>query len=145
MGDTETWKKITEGDRDAFGVLYRQCALRLRVFLRRLLINEQTAEDVMQNTFTETGGGREGTIPRGGVCVRIYSEWRVNRPSSGGVNNVRKTVWKSDASTNPGNSIVPHQTLLKGLKSEAHRRSCQLSQRFSRSGQICELHLRILP
>jgi RNA polymerase sigma-70 factor (ECF subfamily) len=47
------WKRITEGDGEAFGVFYRECAPRLRAFLRHLLINEQAAEDVMQNTFVE--------------------------------------------------------------------------------------------
>ena len=63
---------------------------RLRVFLRRLLINDQSAEDVMQDTFTEIWRQRRDTIRSAGACERVFSEWRVNRRWSGGVNSIRK-------------------------------------------------------
>jgi RNA polymerase sigma-70 factor, ECF subfamily len=51
--DRELWKKIANGDPDAFDAWYRETAPRLRVFLRHLLANEQAVEDVMQETFTQ--------------------------------------------------------------------------------------------
>jgi RNA polymerase sigma-70 factor (ECF subfamily) len=71
VDDTAKWKKITEGDGEAFGVLYRQCAPRLPIFLRHLLINEHTAEDVMQNTFTEIWHRPRGYDPGRG-SLRAY-------------------------------------------------------------------------
>ena len=51
--DRELWKKIANGNAEAFDTWYRETAPRLRVFLRHLLGDEQGAEDVMQETFTQ--------------------------------------------------------------------------------------------
>ncbi len=51
--DRELWKKIANGNAEAFAAWYRETAPRLRVFLRHLLSSEPAAEDVMQETFTQ--------------------------------------------------------------------------------------------
>lgn len=71
VDDTAIWKQTTGGDGETFGVLYRESAPRLRIFLRHLLINEHTAEDVMQNTFTEIWRRPRGYDPGRG-SLRPY-------------------------------------------------------------------------
>jgi RNA polymerase sigma-70 factor, ECF subfamily len=80
----ELWKKIVSGDAAAFDAWYRETAPSVRVFLRRLLANEQAAEDVMQETFTQIWRrphrfDPERGSPRAylfGVARRQAAEWR---------------------------------------------------------------------
>lgn len=51
--DRNLWNRITNGDAHAFDNWYRETAPHVRVFLRHLLADEQAAEDVMQETFTQ--------------------------------------------------------------------------------------------
>lgn len=51
--DRELWKKFINGDGAAFDTWYRDMAPRLRVFLRHVVRDQQAAEDVMQETFTQ--------------------------------------------------------------------------------------------
>jgi len=82
--DRERWKKIASGDADAFDTWYRETAPRLRVFLRHLLGDEQEAEDVMQETFTQIWRRPHRFDPeRGslraylfGAARRQAAEWR---------------------------------------------------------------------
>ena len=82
--DRELWKKIADGNADAFDTWYRETAPRLRLFLRRLLGGEQEAEDVMQETFTQIWRrphrfDPERGSPRAylfGVARRQAAEWR---------------------------------------------------------------------
>lgn len=82
--DQELWKRIANGNADAFDVWYRENAPHLRVFLRRLLVNEQAAEDVMQETFAQIwrrprGFDPERGSPRAylfGVARRQTADWR---------------------------------------------------------------------
>jgi RNA polymerase sigma-70 factor, ECF subfamily len=53
MDDAGMWKRISDGDAEAFEAFYREYASRVRAFLRHSVAGEQAAEDVMQNTFTE--------------------------------------------------------------------------------------------
>ena len=84
FGDGELWKKIANGNADAFDTLYRETAPRLRVFLRSLLGGEQEAEDVMQETFTQIWRrphrfDPERGSPRAylfGVARRQAADWR---------------------------------------------------------------------
>ena len=69
--DRELWKKIGCGDADAFDSWYRETAPRLLVFLRHLLGNEQAAEDVMQETFTQIWRRPPGFDPERGL-LRAY-------------------------------------------------------------------------
>lgn len=77
------WKKLADGDAEAFDTFYRECAPRLRLFLRHLLASDHAAEDVMQNTFTEIwrrprGFDPERGSPRAylfGVARRQAAEW----------------------------------------------------------------------
>ena len=83
VDDREIWKKIANGSADAFDTWYRETAPRLRVFLRHLLANEQAAEDVMQETFTQIWRHPQSFDPeRGsfraylfGVARRKAAEW----------------------------------------------------------------------
>lgn len=84
LDDRDLWKKITDGNADAFDAWYRETAPRLRVFLRHLLSDEQAAEDVMQETFTQIWHRShrfdpERGSPRAflfGVARRQAAEWR---------------------------------------------------------------------
>lgn len=82
--DRELWKRIANGNADAFDMWYRENAPRLRVFLRRLLGDEQAVQDVMQETFTqiwhrphrfnpELGSARAYLF---GVARRQAAEWK---------------------------------------------------------------------
>ena len=88
--DRELWKKIANGNADAFDTWYRETAPRLRVFLRHLLANEQAAEDVMQETFSQIWRrpnrfDPERGSPRAylfGVARRQAAEWRRNQKAT---------------------------------------------------------------
>lgn len=51
--DRELWERICQGDAQAFGGFYRENILRLHGFLKQLLGDKQTAEDVTQETFLQ--------------------------------------------------------------------------------------------
>jgi RNA polymerase sigma-70 factor, ECF subfamily len=81
--DNLLWKKIINGDAEAFDTWYRENAPRLRSFLRHLLGNEQAAEDVMQGKFTQLWCRPHGFDPvrgtlrgyRFGTARRQAAEW----------------------------------------------------------------------
>ncbi len=88
--DRELWKKIANGNAEAFAAWYRETAPRLRVFLRHLLSSEPAADDVMQETFTQIWRRPHGFDPdRGspraylfGVARRQAAEWgRQQKPA----------------------------------------------------------------
>lgn len=82
--DRELWKRIANGNADAFDVWYRETAPRLRAFLRHLLADDQAVEDVMQETFTQIWHrphrfDPERGSPRAylfGIARRQAAEWR---------------------------------------------------------------------
>ena len=82
--DRKLWKMIADGNADAFDTWYRETAPRLRLFLRHLLVDEQAAEDVMQETFTQIWRRPQRFDPdRGspraylfGVARRQAADWR---------------------------------------------------------------------
>ena len=69
--DRELWKKIAAGNTDAFAQWYQADAPRLRLFLRHLLGNEQSAEDLMQETFIQIWRRPQGFDPERG-SLRAY-------------------------------------------------------------------------
>lgn len=71
MDESKLWKKISNGDPEAFDAFYRDCAPRLLGFLRHLLHDDQAAEDVMQNAFTEIWRRPGGFDPERG-SLRAY-------------------------------------------------------------------------
>lgn len=91
FNDRELWKKIADGDAEAFDAWYRETAPRLRLFLRHLLVNEQAAEDAMQETFTQIWRRPQGFDPergslRGylfGIARRQAAEWRRRQGATG--------------------------------------------------------------
>jgi RNA polymerase sigma-70 factor, ECF subfamily len=84
FNDQELWKRIANGNADAFDSWYRETAPHLRVFLRKLLADEKAVEDVMQETFTQIWHrphrfNPERGSPRAylfGVARRQAAEWR---------------------------------------------------------------------
>ena len=89
--DQELWKEIANGNGDAFDTWYRETAPRLRLFLRHLLADEQAAEDVMQETFTQIWHRPQRFDPeRGspraylfGVARRQAADWRRKQKTVG--------------------------------------------------------------
>jgi RNA polymerase sigma-70 factor (ECF subfamily) len=89
VDDAGLWKQIAEGDGEAFDAFYRECAPRIRSFLRHYLAHQQAAEDVMQDTFTEIWRRPRGYDSRRG-SLRAYvfgiarkqaaEWWRRQRP-----------------------------------------------------------------
>jgi RNA polymerase sigma-70 factor, ECF subfamily len=69
--DRELWEGICRGDAGAFDVLYQMHRPKLEVFLRRLLGSRQTAEDIMQETFTKIWQHPNGFEPARGT-LRAY-------------------------------------------------------------------------
>ena len=69
--DRELWERICRGDSAAFDGFYRENGARLRNFLRQLLGNTQTAEDVMQETFLHLWRKPNGFHPENGT-LRCY-------------------------------------------------------------------------
>lgn len=69
--ERELWKRITAGDADCFDEWYRDTAPRLRAFVRRILISDQAAEDVMQETFIQIWRRPKGFDPARGT-LRAY-------------------------------------------------------------------------
>ena len=88
--DREIWKKISQGDADAFEALYRENAPRLLVFVRRVIGDPQAAEDIVQEMFTQIWNRPNGFQPeRGSLRAYLYGIaakraadwWRKQGPS----------------------------------------------------------------
>jgi RNA polymerase sigma factor (sigma-70 family) len=69
--DHELWERICRGDSAALEGFYRENGARLRNFLRQLLGNTQTAEDVMQETLLQLWRKPNGFHPENGT-LRCY-------------------------------------------------------------------------
>jgi RNA polymerase sigma-70 factor (ECF subfamily) len=78
--ERELWKKISNGDPEAFDAFYRECVPRLLSFVRHLLGEDQAAEDVMQNAFTEVWRRPDAFDPERG-SLRAYLFGRVGQRS----------------------------------------------------------------
>lgn len=81
--DHELWERICSRDANAFEAFYRDNAVRLCAYLRQIVGNAQTAEDVMQETFTQIWRTPNGFRPelgslRGylfGIGRKRAAEW----------------------------------------------------------------------
>jgi RNA polymerase sigma-70 factor (ECF subfamily) len=89
--DRQTWERIRQGDAQAFGEFYRQNAPRLEAFLRHIVGDRQTAEDIMQETFTQIWLRPNGFQPDRGELrsylfgigrKRAAEWWRMRGPKS---------------------------------------------------------------
>jgi RNA polymerase sigma-70 factor (ECF subfamily) len=97
--DRELWKKISEGNAAAFDTFYRDNGPRLRAFLWHLLSSEQTAEDIMQDTFTQIWRRPQGFNPergslRGylfGIGRKLAAEWWRKHKQSEAINDESAT------------------------------------------------------
>ena len=94
--DREIWKRISQGDADAFDALYRENAPWLLVFVRRVIGNPQAAEDVVQEMFAQIWNRPNGFQPERGplrayLCgiagKRAADWWRKQGPSDPGTDN----------------------------------------------------------
>ena len=90
--DRELWKKFIDGDGVAFDAWYREMAPRLRVFLRHVVGDQQVAEDVMQETFTQLWRNPRRFDPdRGSLRAYLFGIarkqsadwWRKQKPDDG--------------------------------------------------------------
>ena len=71
--DRQLWERICQGDARAFDAFYRENAPRLEAFLRHVVGDRQTAQDLMQETFMQiwrcqTGFGRSAEL-----CARTFT------------------------------------------------------------------------
>jgi len=87
--DRELWKRISAGDADAFEAWYRETAPRLRAFLHRRTGSPQSADDLMQDIYTQIWCRPQGFDPdRGTLRVWLFGIahkqaaewWRRQRP-----------------------------------------------------------------
>jgi RNA polymerase sigma-70 factor, ECF subfamily len=69
--DQQLWERICRGDAEAFNGFYQDHAPRLQAFLRQLVGNVQTAEDLVQETFTQLWRRPGGFQPERGA-LRTY-------------------------------------------------------------------------
>jgi RNA polymerase sigma-70 factor (ECF subfamily) len=88
--DRQIWDRIRQGDAQAFGEFYRQNAPRLEAFLRHVVGDQQAAEDIMQETFTQIWSRPNGFQPERGALRPIFSGLEGNVPPNGGGRKVRK-------------------------------------------------------
>jgi RNA polymerase sigma-70 factor, ECF subfamily len=89
LDDRELWKRISEGDADAFEAWYRDTAPRLRAFLRHCTGSGDSADDLMQDVYTHIWRRPQGfDSDRGtlrtwlfGIARKHAAEWwRKQRP-----------------------------------------------------------------
>ncbi|MFP5236458.1 MAG: RNA polymerase sigma factor [Acidobacteriota bacterium] len=107
--ERELSNKIASGNTQAFAQWYRADAPRLRLFLRRLVGNEQAAEDLMQETFIQIWRRPQGFDPERG-SPRAYLFGTARNLAAGWL---RKQKPSDELQTEPvltdpveGNSIV---------------------------------------
>jgi RNA polymerase sigma-70 factor, ECF subfamily len=94
LDDRELWKRISEGDADAFEAWYRDTAPRLRTFLRHCTGSGDSAADLMQDVYTQIWRRPQGFDPdRGtlrtwlfGIARKQAAEWWRKQRSMGSIN-----------------------------------------------------------
>lgn len=87
--DQELWQQICQGNTNAFDVFYRLNAPNLQAFLRHVVGNQQSAEDIMQETFIQIWRRPNGFHPERGTLrgylygiarKRAAEWWRHQKP-----------------------------------------------------------------
>lgn len=111
--DRELWERICQGDTRAFDGFYRENVSRLNGFLRQLLGNMQTAEDVAQETFLQLWRRPNGFHPENG-SLRAYlfgigrkraaEWWRQRKPTADEQETVKREC-KTETSSLVGDSF----------------------------------------
>jgi RNA polymerase sigma-70 factor (ECF subfamily) len=90
LDDRELWKRISAGDAEAFEAWYRETAPRLRAFLHHCTGSGQSADDLMQDIYTQIWRRPQQFDPeRGtlsawllGIARKQAAEWwRKQRPT----------------------------------------------------------------
>ncbi len=111
--DRELWERICRGDARAFDGFYQENAPRLQGFLRQLLGDAQTAEDVTQETFLQLWRRPNGFHPENGP-LRAYlfgigrkraAEWWRQREPTAGEQEPGKTECKTETSSLVGDAF----------------------------------------
>ena len=106
--ERELWKKISNGDPEAFDDFYRQCAPRLLRFLRHLVGEDQAAEDIMQNAFTEIWRRPAGFDPeRGGLRAYLFGVARKQA-----MDWWRRHCPEDELTENPGPSYIETSSIV---------------------------------
>lgn len=130
--DQELWKKVSQGDANAFDAFYRENAPRLQAFLRQLVGNRQAAEDVAQETFTQIWNRPNGFQPeRGTLRAYLYGVgrkraadwWRKQRLRDSNIENkVKACQTESDSIVGDAFGRLPEEqrTLLWLREVEGH-------------------------
>ncbi len=111
--DREVWKKISRGNADAFDAFYRENAPRLRGFLRQVVGNPQTAEDIAQDTITDMWNRPNGFQPergtlRGylfGIAKKQASEWWRKQPSGTLAAEEEKSLCRTESASIMGDAL----------------------------------------
>lgn len=105
--ERELWERICRGDSGAFDGFYQENFARLTGFLRQLLGNTQTAEDVAQETFLHLWHKPNGFHPENG-SLREYlfgigrkraAEWWRQRKPTGDEQEPEKTGCETETSS----------------------------------------------
>jgi RNA polymerase sigma-70 factor (ECF subfamily) len=105
--DRELWERICRGDTRAFDGFYHENVPRLNGFLRQLLGNMQTAEDVAQETFLQLWRRPNGFHPENG-SLRAYlfgigrkraAEWWRHRKPTADEQETEKRDCKTETSS----------------------------------------------
>jgi RNA polymerase sigma-70 factor (ECF subfamily) len=111
--DREVWKKISQGDAEAFDAFYRETAPRLQAFLRHIVGNPEAAEDVVQDTFTQIWNRPNGFQPergslRGylfGIGRKRAAEWWRKQPSATPIIKEVKSACRTEESSVMGDVL----------------------------------------
>lgn len=91
MNEQELWKRIVEGDAQAFTTFYQATASRLVVFLQHIVGSREAAEDVAQETYAGIWKRPGGYRPERGSARgylfgagrrRALEWWRQRKPET---------------------------------------------------------------
>jgi RNA polymerase sigma-70 factor (ECF subfamily) len=118
--DREVWKRITQGDEQAFEDFYRQTAPRLQAFLRHLVGSQEAAEDVAQETYTAMWSRLNGYKPEIGE-LRAYLYGAARRQAVDWWRKQSRTIRGSDGDA-VEDIAVPSQIEKRSVVEDAFQR-----------------------
>jgi RNA polymerase sigma-70 factor (ECF subfamily) len=112
--DRELWNRVSHGDVEVFDALYRENAPRLQAFLRQLVGNSQTAEDLVQDTFTQVWNRPSGFQPergslRGylfGIARNRASDWWRKQSAAHPLADEEKSACRTEAASIMGDALA---------------------------------------
>jgi len=112
--DQNLWKRIADGDIEAFDRFYRENAQSLYRFFRHMVGNVSVAEDLTQETFVEIWKRPQGVDPeRGslraylfGVARKKASEWWRTRKPTDGLDEAEQACDSSETASIVGDAFA---------------------------------------